>query len=498
MCDRKPGNRCSGYNSKALEVAKGRHETSTTALADYKEKYAESLAQEGDISSRDAIRQRKLARLEEENENHRLQLAQAEFEYNSCAAGRKELESKREVALLAGNIADVAETTERLKAGEQYSSDLRQNQRTLERIENEEGLEAAEKAGWDMYEQSVADEIAANIGLQRSLDHLNSARNVFVVHEQPKASGSLTSPEEDEEPAVTAPASLEDEEELQSGNINHTGDENDISTAHLNTPSLPDEEPTPNYDYRRFNPDAVDTTPYYVPTPEEEALVEEYMREAESVQAAANAATGTVAADAELAAEQEYARALKEYHKNDRIDTPEEEAAQARKRKRQLQLIIIAGAAVLAFTLAKQAASGKQSALLKHGQSMLMRQAGVGGRQVLSKLMSGNQKQLDEREKRAEQEAEQRASKARERVYQKAEQDKVVAERREAQELERNAEKAYRASLLEQERESERIRRQEEYDYYVMLSKLDLPKEKAEEVSARTRSRAKPKEKVNS
>jgi len=498
MCDRKPGNRCSGYNSKALEVARGRHEASTNVLAEYKEKYADSLNQEGDISSRDAIRQRKLARLEEENENHRIQLAQAEFEYNSCAAGRKELEVKREGALLSGNIAEVAETTERLKAGEQYSTDLRKNQRDLEKIENEEGLEAAEKAGWDMYEQAVADEVTANIGLQRSIDHLNSARNVFVVHEQPGASGALNSPEEDEEPAVTAPASLEDEEALQAANINHTGDENDTSTTHLNSSASQDEEPTLNYDYRKFNPEEVDPTPYYVPTPEEEALVEEYMREAEAAQAAENAATGTVASDAELAAEKEYARALEEYRKNNRVDTPEEEAAQARARKRQLQLIIIAGAAVLAFSLAKQAASGKQSSLMKYGQSMLMRQAGVGGRQVLGKLLSGNQKQLDEREKRAEQEAEQRASKARERVYQKAEQEQVVAERREAQTLERNAEKAYRASLLEQERESERIRRQEEYDYYVMLSKLELPKEKAEEVSARTRSRTKPKAKVNS
>lgn len=173
--------------------------------------------------------------------------------------------------------------------------------------------------------------------------------------------------------------------------------------------------------------------------------------------------------DAARAEAEEYERAMEEYRKNDRIDTPEEELAKARKRKMQLVLIGALAAAVLAYSLARQSSTGQKSQLLQYGKSMMMRQVMTGGRQYLTRMMASNGREEDARELRAEKEAEQRAAVAREKVLRQHEQAAAKDQRKQEIFEERKADFEYRNALREQERAAERERRAEELAHYEEL-----------------------------
>lgn len=181
--------------------------------------------------------------------------------------------------------------------------------------------------------------------------------------------------------------------------------------------------------------------------------------------------------DAARAEAEEYERAMEEYRKNDRIDTPEEELAKARKRKMQLVLIGSLAAAVLVYSLVRQSSTGQKSQLLQYGKSMMMRQVMTGGRQYLTRMASSSGREEDARELRAEREAEQRAASAREKVLRKHEQMATEEERKQQRNEERTADLNYRNALREHERAAERERRAEELAHYDELAKKfkDLP-----------------------
>ena len=181
--------------------------------------------------------------------------------------------------------------------------------------------------------------------------------------------------------------------------------------------------------------------------------------------------------DAARAEYEEYQRAMEEYRRNNRVDTPEEERAKALKKKMQLVVIATLAAAVLAYSLTRQASTGQKSQLLQSGKSMMMRQVMTGGRQYVSKLMSNGEKEEDAREMRAEREAEQRAAQARERVLRKHEQSMAEEERKKLRDQERMAELAYRNTIRESEREAERQKRREEIEHFEEIAKQfkDLP-----------------------
>ena len=173
--------------------------------------------------------------------------------------------------------------------------------------------------------------------------------------------------------------------------------------------------------------------------------------------------------DAARAEAEEYERAMEEYRKNDRIDTPEEELAKARKRKMQLMVIGTLAAAVLAYSLVRQSSTGQKSQLLQYGKSMMMRQAMTGGRQYLTRMMTNTGKEADARELRAEKEAEQRAAAAREKVLRQHDQEAAKEQRKQEIFEERRADFEYRNALREQERAAERERRAEELAHYEQL-----------------------------
>lgn len=181
--------------------------------------------------------------------------------------------------------------------------------------------------------------------------------------------------------------------------------------------------------------------------------------------------------DAARAEAEEYERAMEEYRKNDRIDTPEEELAKARKRKMQLVLIGTLAAAVLAYSLVRQSSTGQKSQLLQYGKSMMMRQVMTGGRQYITRMVSNSGKEEDAREMRAEREAERRAAIAREKVLRKHEQSSTEEERKQQRYQERMDDMNYRNALREQERAAERERRAEELAHYEELMKRfkDVP-----------------------
>lgn len=181
--------------------------------------------------------------------------------------------------------------------------------------------------------------------------------------------------------------------------------------------------------------------------------------------------------DAARAEAEEYERAMEEYRKNDRIDTPEEELAKARKRKMQLLVIGSLAAAVLAYSLVRQSSTGQKSQLLQYGKSMMMRQVMTGGRQYITKMVTSNGKEEDAREVRAEREAEHRAAQAREKVLRQHEQAAVKEERKQEIYEERMADLNYRNALREQERAAEREKRAEELAHYDELMKKfkDIP-----------------------
>lgn len=175
--------------------------------------------------------------------------------------------------------------------------------------------------------------------------------------------------------------------------------------------------------------------------------------------------------DAARAEAEEYERAMEEYRKNNRIDTPEEERAKALKKKLILLTIGTLAAAVITYSLIAQAGGGKKSQLLQTGKSMLMRQAMTGGRQALTRMLANGGKEADAREKRAESEAEQRAAQARERIYQKHEKGMAEEGRKKLRDEERQAELLHRNTLRAEERMAERERRREELDHYEELVK---------------------------
>jgi hypothetical protein len=181
--------------------------------------------------------------------------------------------------------------------------------------------------------------------------------------------------------------------------------------------------------------------------------------------------------DAARAEAEEYQRAMEEYRKEDRIDTPEEELAKARKRKMQLVLIGALAAAVLAYSLARQSSTGQKSQLLQYGKSMMMRQVMTGGRQYITRMVSNSGREEDARELRAEREAERRAAIAREKVLRKHEQAATEEERRQQRNQERMDDLNYRNALREQERAAERERQALELAHYEELMKRfkDVP-----------------------
>lgn len=181
--------------------------------------------------------------------------------------------------------------------------------------------------------------------------------------------------------------------------------------------------------------------------------------------------------DAARAEAEEYERAMEEYRKNDRIDTPEEEREKARKRKMQIAVIGVVAVAFLTYSLVSQASGGKKSQLLQYGKSMMMRQVMTGGRQYMSSMMKGGKKEADAREMRAEREAEQRAAQARERVVRKHEQGLVEEERKQLRDEERASELAFKNTIREAERAAERQKRAEELAHAEAIAQQfkDLP-----------------------
>lgn len=353
MCDRNPGWRCSDYATSTLKITTKRLEKVQKEKTAYEEKYAESLANTENPSPRDLIRQNKHKRLVESEKAHQQIVAGAEFQYNSCPVGQAELQEDLQKATEAGDVPLQEELEARIQAATDYRADARENLRTLETVEKEEGPEAAQEKTWELYEEAVETETEALILGEKSKVELDAAR-----------------------------------------------------------------------------------------------------------------------AEAE-----EYERAMAEYRKNNRIDTPEEERAKALKKKMILLTVGTLAAAVLAYSLIAQASGGKKSQLLQTGKSMLMRQAMTGGRQALTRLVSNSGKEEDARERRAENEAEQRAAQARERIIRKHEQSMAEEDRKKLRDEDRMAELAYRNTIREQDRESERQRRQEELTHYAELSQQfkDLP-----------------------
>jgi hypothetical protein len=350
MCRARPGTRCSEYSTKTLDVTKARYEKKQAEVAEYTEKYAESLEKTENVGARDQIRKEKHERLQKELVQQQEDVAAAEFEYNACPVGQAELKSDIVRAEEDGDLAKKEELEERLKAAQTYRQSQKDALKAVQTAEKEEGPEKAEEVVWNMYEQASEAQTESLIGLQQSAVELEAAR----------------------------------------------------------------------------------------------------------------------------AEQEEYERALAEYRKNDRIDTSEEEAEQARKRKLLMTAVLVAGAGVLAFALAHQAATGQKSSLLQTGRSMAMRQAMMGGRKVFGNLLQGDKKQLDARERRGEVEAERRAAKARETVYRKAEQDKIIADRNAAREAERAGELEHRRLLREEEKQAEAARRQAEYEHWQSLKDIKL------------------------
>lgn len=181
--------------------------------------------------------------------------------------------------------------------------------------------------------------------------------------------------------------------------------------------------------------------------------------------------------EAARAESEEYNRAMEEYRKNNRIDTPEEEKEKERKRKMQLVLIGALAAAVLAYGLVKQSAGGQKSSMLSYGKNMMMRQAMTGGRQFIAPLLRGNKKEEEAREQRAEKEAEDRAASARERVLRNHEKSLAEDERKKLRDEERLADLSYRNTLREQDREAERQKRADELAHLEQIAAKfkDLP-----------------------
>jgi hypothetical protein len=353
MCDSRPGVRCSDYATSTLKITKKRLAKIQEEKAAYEEKYAESLANTENPSPRDVIRQNKHKRLIESEQDHLRIVDGAEFEYYSCPVGQAELEADLAKAIEDGDVPLKEELEARIEAGKEYRATNRQNLRDLQEIEKEQGLEAAQEAGWQKYEEAVEAETEATIQLEKSQAELDAAR-----------------------------------------------------------------------------------------------------------------------AEAE-----EYERAMEEYRKNDRVDTPEEELEKARKRKMQLVLIGSLAAAVLVYSLVRQSSTGQKSQLLQSGKSMMMRQVMTGGRQYITKLMSSGAREEDARELRAEREAERRAAIAREKVLRKHEQTSTEEERKQQRNEERMADLNYRNALREHERAAERERRAEELAHYDELVKKfkDVP-----------------------
>lgn len=181
--------------------------------------------------------------------------------------------------------------------------------------------------------------------------------------------------------------------------------------------------------------------------------------------------------EAARAEAEEYNRAMEEYRKNNRIDTPEEEREKERKRKMQLVLIGALAAAVLAYGLVKQSAGGQKSSMLNYGKNMMMRQVMTGGRQFITPLLRGNKKEEEAREQRAEKEAEDRAASARERVLRNHEKTLAEEERKKLRDEERLADLSYRNTLREQDREAERQKRADELAHLERIAATfkDLP-----------------------
>lgn len=205
----------------------------------------------------------------------------------------------------------------------------------------------------------------------------------------------------------------------------------------------------------------------------------------EEVQATEDMTAANIELDAAREEAAEYDRAMEEYRKNDRIDTPEEEAEKRRKKKIMLLTIGTIAAAVITYSLIRQGATGKQSQMMQYGRSMMMRQVMTGGRQFIMPLLNNGEKEADARERRAEQEAEHRAAAARERVLKNHEKTVAEEDRQKAKVAEREEAIAFRRRLAEEERESARKIREDEIAHYNKLSDIELPPHVIEEIKAR-------------
>jgi hypothetical protein len=478
MCKLSPGPRCSAHADKTLTVLEARNRRKAVHLRAYEEFYADSLTKpDEEVTPRDQIRREKHERMAAEYEELRVKKAEAEFEYHSCPQGQAELKQELEEAI-ASNDADAQERLEaRLEAGRKYREQNLVNMHELQEIEAEQGLPAAELVAWNKYETAVEKETEASIQLNQAYNQLEEARQEYEQSETEVLNAQEQKFREERE------ARGETNPPLPSPGDGISDEDPNVFVLHEKS-SQPNPNSSPTFAEYIAAEENFQSRPHPTPSSDGEPL-------ADSGKTEENKRPLTVEEQAAEAEAREYARALHEYRKNDRVDTVEEERQQARRRQVQIGLIIAAGSAVLAFTLIRQAATGEKSSLLQYGRSMVMRQASVGGRQMLSKLMEGDKKQLDARERRAEQEAESRASKAREKVYQQAEQEKLVADRQAAREAEREAERQFRRQLLEDQQEAERVRRAEEVAHYERLAAMDLPAPVAEEVAKKARKPAK-------
>lgn len=174
MCDARPGWRCSEYARKTMEVAINRLQKLNFELEQYERKYADSLTTETP-NGRDLIRQEKHRKLVEEIEKNETAYHHAEFEYYSSPAGQTALEAEIRSAETLGDTATANELKQKLAATKDYRKTQREQLRTLQKIEETEGVDAAAAAGWQMYEEAAEQEMEANIGLVEAEQQLQIA-----------------------------------------------------------------------------------------------------------------------------------------------------------------------------------------------------------------------------------------------------------------------------------------------------------------------------------
>lgn len=137
------GPRCSQYSKDTLDILSRRNTKVSNALADYEEKYTDTLAKEEDLSKSDTIRHHKHQRLLLEAEEVQKKFEQAEFDYYSCPVGQKELEERIAEAVAAEDEVEADRLKIVLEGAQNYRKVQQRTGRELREIEAELGPEAA-------------------------------------------------------------------------------------------------------------------------------------------------------------------------------------------------------------------------------------------------------------------------------------------------------------------------------------------------------------------